>query len=108
VGYEEVGHYLELPPTYNNSTYTGLPPLTAHLWFNPLPETLLPGGTVYLAISGINAVNIIDIIDFAQAYSGTYFGVSTAANSRIYTTDIHGDRLQVPLPGFNITYRIIQ
>jgi len=63
---------------------------------------------VFLAIGGTAPQNIISLFDFAEAYQGTYFGVSTAANSRIYTTDVAGNPLRFPNGGVPITYRIIQ
>jgi len=106
--YEEIGHYLFLPPSHNDPDFTGVPSLTANLWFNPQPATLDFGGVVFLAISGMGPKNIISLFDFAEAYQGTYFGVSTAANSKIYTTDVHGNPLRFPTGGISITYRIIQ
>ena len=106
--YEEIGHYLTLPPDNNDPVFTGVPSLTAHLWFNPKPATFEFGGVVFLAISGTNPKNIISFFDFADAYQGTYFGVSTAANSRIYTTDVDGNPLMFPTGGISKVYRIIQ
>jgi len=63
---------------------------------------------VYLKIGGTANENLISFFDFAQAYQGTYFGVSTAANSRIYTTDVFGNPLSFPSSGISQTYRIIR
>jgi hypothetical protein len=102
-GYEEIVHTLVL-----NQAGTGLPPLTAHLWFNPLPASFVPSGPVPLCIGGTAANNQISNIDYNEAYVGTYFGVSTAANSRIYTTDFSGNPLIFPPIGSGVIYRIIR
>jgi hypothetical protein len=102
-GYEAVVNILVLP-----QAGTGLPPLTAHLWFNPLPETFIPSGPINLCIGGTSPSNQIASIEYNEAYVGTYFGVSTAANSRIYTTDFSGNPLIFPSIAGDSTIRIIR
>lgn len=88
---------------------TGITPLTANLWFNPVtPATYIAAGPLNLFIGGTSLSTQIALIEYNEVYVGTYFGVSTAANSRIYTTDYLGNPLKFPDVADSKNIRIIR